>query len=33
MKLYYSDVLMPRKTCALARYLNAPVEDPTEIAA
>jgi len=26
MKLYYSDVLMPRKACALARHLNAPVE-------
>src|SRR5690348_6893042 len=26
MKLYYSDVLMPRKACAVARYLNAPVE-------
>lgn len=26
MKLYYCDVLMPRKACAVARYLNAPVE-------
>ena len=26
MKLYYSDVMAPRKACALARYLNAPVE-------
>ena len=26
MKLYYSDVLAPRKTCALAKYLKAPVE-------
>ena len=26
MKLFYSDVLMPRKVCAVARYLNAPVE-------
>lgn len=26
MKLYYSDVLMPRKACAVARYLDAPVE-------
>jgi glutathione S-transferase len=26
MKLYYSDVLMPRKACAVARYLKAPVE-------
>src|ERR1700761_922327 len=26
MKLYYSDVLMPRKVCAVARYLEAPVE-------
>ncbi|HEY5336785.1 MAG TPA: glutathione S-transferase family protein [Rhizomicrobium sp.] len=26
MKLYYSDVLAPRKTCAVAKYLNAPVE-------
>jgi glutathione S-transferase len=26
MQLYYSDVLMPRKACALARHLNAPVE-------
>jgi glutathione S-transferase len=26
MKLYYSDVLMPRKVCAVAKYLKAPVE-------
>jgi glutathione S-transferase len=26
MQLYYSDVLMPRKVCALARHLQAPVE-------
>lgn len=26
MRLYYSDVLMPRKACALARHLKAPVE-------
>ena len=26
MKLYYADVLMPRKACALARHLKAPVE-------
>lgn len=26
MKLYYSDVLMPRKACAVARYLKAPVD-------
>jgi glutathione S-transferase len=26
MKLYYADVLMPRKACALAGYLKAPVE-------
>ncbi|HEY7979718.1 MAG TPA: glutathione S-transferase family protein [Rhizomicrobium sp.] len=26
MKLYYSDVLSPRKACALAKYLNSPVE-------
>jgi len=26
MKLYYSDVLSPRKACAVARYLKAPVE-------
>ena len=26
MKLYYSDVLAPRKTCALAKYLKLPVE-------
>ena len=26
MQLYYSDVLMPRKACALARHLQAPVE-------
>lgn len=26
MKLYYSDVLMPRKACAVAKYLKAPVE-------
>ena len=26
MKLYYSDVLAPRKTCALIKYLKAPVE-------
>ena len=26
MKLYYSDVLSPRKACAIARYLESPVE-------
>ncbi len=26
MKLYYSETLNPRKACAVARYLNAPVE-------
>ncbi len=26
MKLYYSDVLMPRKACAVAKYLNAPLD-------
>lgn len=26
MKLYYSDVLAPRKTCALIKYLKVPVE-------
>lgn len=26
MKLYYFDVLNPRKACAVARHLNAPVE-------
>lgn len=26
MKLYYSDVLSPRKACAVAKYLQAPVE-------
>ena len=26
MKLYYSDVLSPRKACAVARYLKSPVE-------
>ncbi len=26
MKLYYSDVLAPRKACAVARYLEADVE-------
>jgi glutathione S-transferase len=26
MRLYYSDVLAPRKVCALAKYLKAPVE-------
>lgn len=26
MKLYYSDVLSPRKACAVARYLDSPVE-------
>lgn len=26
MKLYYSDVLSPRKACAVARYLQSPVE-------
>ncbi|QCI67410.1 glutathione S-transferase family protein [Phreatobacter stygius] len=25
MKLYYCDTLNPRKTCAVARYLNSPV--------
>lgn len=26
MKLYYAEVLNPRKACAVARYLDAPVE-------
>jgi glutathione S-transferase len=26
MKLYWSDVLSPRKVCALAKYLDSPVE-------
>jgi glutathione S-transferase len=26
VKLFYSDVLAPRKTCALAKYLNLPLE-------
>ena len=26
MKLFYSDTLNPRKACAVARYLNSPVE-------
>ncbi len=26
MKLYYSDVLAPRKACAVARHLQAPVD-------
>ncbi|MBV9539331.1 MAG: glutathione S-transferase family protein [Acidisphaera sp.] len=26
MKLYYSDVLMPRKACAVAQYLRSPVD-------
>jgi glutathione S-transferase len=26
VKLYYSDVLSPRKACAVARYLGSPVE-------
>lgn len=26
MQLYYSDVLSPRKACAVARYLDSPVE-------
>ncbi len=26
MKLYYSDVLSPRKACVVARYLGSPVE-------
>lgn len=26
MKLYYSDVLSPRKACTVAKYLDAPVE-------
>ena len=26
MKLYYSDVLAPRKACAVARHLNSPVD-------
>jgi glutathione S-transferase len=26
MKLYYADVLSPRKACAVARYLDTPVE-------
>jgi glutathione S-transferase len=26
MKLYYSDILSARRACAVARYLNAPIE-------
>ena len=26
MKLYYAETINPRKACAVARYLNAPVE-------
>ena len=26
MKLYYDEILNPRKACAVARYLNSPVE-------
>src|SRR5262245_43523400 len=26
MKLYFSETLNPRKVCAVARYLNSPVE-------
>lgn len=26
MKLYYAETLNPRKACAVAKYLNAPVE-------
>jgi glutathione S-transferase len=26
MKLYYFETLNPRKACAVARYLNSPVE-------
>jgi glutathione S-transferase len=26
MKLYYAETLNPRKVCAVAKYLNAPVE-------
>ena len=26
MKLYYAEVINPRKVCALAKHLNAPVE-------
>ena len=26
MKMYYAEVLSPRKACAVAKYLNAPVE-------
>ena len=26
MKLYYFDTLQPRKVCAVAKYLKAPVE-------
>lgn len=26
MKLYYSDTLSPRKACAVARHVNAPIE-------
>ena len=26
MKLYYSETLNPRKACAVAKYLNSPVE-------
>jgi glutathione S-transferase len=26
MKLYYAETLAPRKTCALAKYLDAPIE-------
>jgi glutathione S-transferase len=26
MKLFYSETLNPRKTCAVAKYLGSPVE-------
>ena len=26
MKLYYAETLNPRKACAVAKYLNSPVE-------
>jgi glutathione S-transferase len=26
MKLYWSDVLSPRKVCAVAKYLQSPLE-------
>jgi hypothetical protein len=31
MKLYYFDTLQPRKVCAAAKYLKAPVSMSTSI--